>query len=88
MSKVIKAPFTPEEVDKLNNWQTLGYVHEYTCPTGIADPYHPSRVLVATVRGWICKYCPYTQDIAVDDMLNPPANPLEIMRRSKDDQAL
>ena len=54
----IYAPFTREQVDYLNAWQKAGYRHPYTCTCGTD--------LVATTRGWICKYCNYTQTWAHD----------------------
>ena len=59
-----KAPFTQQEVDSLNNWQKLGYVHPFTCGN---DSSH--RPLLATTDGWICQDCDYTQDWAHEFML-------------------
>lgn len=55
----IKAPWTPEQVDALQLFQTSGVMHPFTCPD------HSQRSdLVPTVRGWICQFCDYTQDWA------------------------
>ena len=55
--------FTKEEVVNLNEFQNAGVMHPFTC--GNDD----CRCdLVATVRGWICLYCDYTQDWAHDFM--------------------
>lgn len=51
--------FTPEKVTKLNAYQQSGRCHPYTCESRHANT---EAVLVATVRGWICPYCDYTQD--------------------------
>jgi hypothetical protein len=61
----IKAPWTPEQVSALDNFQNhrgpwaVHPMHEFTCA-------HHSQVgvLVPTVRGWICQFCDYTQDWA------------------------
>jgi hypothetical protein len=70
-------PWTSAQVDALNRYQHLGYVHEFTCPrvhpagSGEAD-----RALFATKDGWICPHCDYRQDWAHSSMLTPPENPI------------
>lgn len=68
MSDRVEAPFTPEQVKHLNDFQSCGYLHPFTCGgDGRTDEsIHGDRegVLVATVRGWICPYCAYTQEWA------------------------
>lgn len=68
----IEAPFSSEQVDALNRYQRLGYVHEFTCPEhhGGAD-----RTLYATKDGWRCPHCGYQQDWAHRAMLD--ATPIE-----------
>jgi hypothetical protein len=56
--KHVYAPWTREQVDWLNGCQLNPHLHAWTCGNCRAD-------LVATVRGWICPYCDYTQDWAV-----------------------
>lgn len=73
----LKAPFTAEQVDKLNEWQSLGYVHEFTCPGHEGGG---SRTLVATRRGWICCHCDYKQNWAHGMMLTAPPDPLRYFR--------
>jgi hypothetical protein len=73
---VIFAPWTDEEVRKLNLWQSLGYVHEFTCKNNHHDK---SRTLTATTDGWTCPYCEYTQNWARDSMLNPPPPPFTLL---------
>lgn len=53
--------FTREQVRRLNDFQRSGHFHPFTC--GNDDCRHESKgePLVATVRGWICPYCDYTQ---------------------------
>lgn len=58
----IYAPFTPEQVEKLNDFQQNAVWHPYTCNTN-------SDVLVATEAGWICPTCDYTQDWANSAMV-------------------
>lgn len=73
----ITAPWKHDEVDALNRWQRAGFVHEFTCRVhheGLAGP--ADRTLVATINGWICPHCSYTQDWAHDFMLQEPVNPL------------
>jgi hypothetical protein len=55
----IHAPWTQTQVDALNDWQQLGFVHEFTCACG------GHTVLVATLEGWTCpKGCGYRQEWA------------------------
>jgi hypothetical protein len=58
---IVRAPWTAEQVDKLNKFQRLGFIHPFTCPghEGGGD-----RDLVATRGGWICCHCGYRQDWA------------------------
>jgi len=56
----IHAPFTPEQVRHLNEFQNAESVHPFTCKCGVN--------LVATEAGWICNECEYTQDWAHDFM--------------------
>lgn len=69
MADKITAPWTPDQVDRLNRFQRLGYVHEFTCP----DSHNGAdRTLVATKNGWICPHCDYRQDWAHAAMLDVP----------------
>ena len=57
----IKAPWTPEQVKSLEEWQKNPMVHPFTCYNG--------HELVPTPAGWICPRCPeYHQDWAHDFM--------------------
>jgi hypothetical protein len=51
----IIAPWTDEEVEALNCFQTCGKVHPYTCGGG-GGP-HSGVDLVATNEGWYCPKC-------------------------------
>lgn len=61
IAKII-APWTPEQVDSLNAYQTSGAFHPYTCVT------HSDEPLVATPAGWTCPCCSYRQDWALASM--------------------
>lgn len=58
----VYAPWSPNEVAALNDYQQAGWFHPFTC--GIRDE-HPSDegILVATENGWVCpvESCDYTQ---------------------------
>ena len=69
----ITAPWTQEQVDALNRFQQSDYVHPFTCGSGRrtdADHKDGEGILLATVDGWKCPFCDYTQDWAHDFMLN------------------
>lgn len=54
---MIKAPWTPAQVDALNAYQALGYVHPFTCAMC------NGRVMRATEFGWVCPVnCGYAQN--------------------------
>jgi len=70
---MIKAPFTPEQVERLNWYQTKSGWHPFTCGTiGCQEtvnieghpPFKVSTTLIATEQGWKCPKCDYTQDWA------------------------
>lgn len=71
-AKIVRAPFTPEQVDALNAYQRDGWMHPFTCgpcrDTLGTDDGLNDRLLVATVKGWICPTCDYTQDWAHEFM--------------------
>ncbi len=72
MDTPITTPFTAEQVAALNRFQESGQFHPYTCGY---DSRH--RELVATVAGWKCPDCDYTQEWAHQfstlDLPNPLA---------------
>jgi hypothetical protein len=75
---MIKAPFTPEQVETLNAWQNLDHVHPFTCSC------YPHDVLVATEKGWVCPKgeagCGHEQNWAHEFMVDKklwPLNPFE-----------
>lgn len=55
MSDTVRAPFTPEQVACLTEYQNSAYYHPFTCPAGHGR-------LAVTVDGWICGGCDYEQD--------------------------
>ncbi len=72
---ILKAPWTPEQVEALNRYQSSGFVHEFTCGGD-----HPgSRVLLATTEGWRCPTCDSRQDWAHRAMLEMPKDPFEAL---------
>lgn len=56
MSDMVKAPWNPEEVRHLNDFQHSMF-HPFTCAKGCG-------ILEATPDGWICRACGYVQDWA------------------------
>lgn len=60
----MKAPWTYEHVVALNERQRKGEYHPYTCGNRSDHPFvdGDQGILIATVRGWICCFCDYTQD--------------------------
>jgi len=67
------APWTQEQVDRLNEFQRSGKFHPFTCGGNRTDEKHldGEGVLVATVNGWMCPYCDYRQDWVHQFMLEP-----------------
>lgn len=61
---LIHTPWSQEQVDALNAYQHNGRFHPYTCP----NP-HPTRVLFATLDGWVCPHCAYTQGWALQSSI-------------------
>lgn len=54
--KIIKAPFTAEQQQLLNEHQANPQVHSYTC-RNCGDPLY-------AMEHWVCRGCDYTQDWA------------------------
>jgi len=70
-----QAPWTDEQVAKLNEFQSCDHAHPFTCP---GEGGCPSRNLIATNEGWVCACGDYTQDWAHEGMfLGAPPNPAE-----------
>ncbi|MFF7527322.1 hypothetical protein [Streptomyces pseudovenezuelae] len=66
MTDIIRAPWTPDQVAALNEFQHRGGVHPFTCG---GDHAPGSPVLIAREDGWHCPQpygepCDYTQDWA------------------------
>ena len=61
----ITAPWTADQVNSLNGYQRMAWGHPFTCGNGCRVEGQP---LVATVHGWICVYCDYTQNWAHEFM--------------------
>jgi hypothetical protein len=73
MAETIKAPWTPEQVTALNEFQESEFVHPFTCGGNNRDEKHldGEGVLVATIYGWVCPFCDYEQDWAHEFMTRP-----------------
>lgn len=72
--ELIRAPWTPEQVEALNLFQRDGLMHPFTCRNR-PHPEHWGDVLVATAAGWECPtpddVCDYTQTWAHAFMADP-----------------
>ncbi|MGE5510507.1 MAG: hypothetical protein ACM31O_04545 [Bacteroidota bacterium] len=78
---MIKAPWTPEQVEALNAYQRSGRFHPFTCGNDRFDQAHAVYtitnglsdygILIATEQGWICPCCDYRQDWAHAAMAQP-----------------
>ena len=88
MSEKIYAPFTPEQVKALNEYQIGGWFHPFTCADcrdrlGVfeEDGTLDDRSLIATEAGWVCETCDYTQDWAWEGMTMGPPEYFQNLRR-------
>jgi hypothetical protein len=66
-AQIVRAPWTPEQVDALNRWQQDKQVHPFTCGGDECR-----ATLYATPDGWRCPMCGYTQTWAHQFMACPP----------------
>jgi hypothetical protein len=74
----MKAPWTEEQVTKLNDFQKNRSYHPFTCGGDRGDEAHRIHatingeedwgILIATKDGWVCPVCDYKQDWALDWM--------------------
>lgn len=69
MADRLFAPWTPEQVDALNDYQRDAPMHPFTCANrGIGHRWHDDMsdlgMLIATENGWVCRDCAYTQNWA------------------------
>ena len=70
----IKAPFTDEQVKKLNKFQNNGKWHPFTCcsPSNVKECLRKKGgnegLLIATNEGWVCPCGKEKQDWAWDFM--------------------
>ena len=72
MGEATTAPWTAEQVDALNAWQTASMTHPFTCGRCRDAGVGGECALTATTAGWVCDTCDYTQDWAHDFMLGAP----------------
>lgn len=76
----IKAPWTPEQVKALNEFQACPSVHPYTC-----GGCNNRDGLVATAEGWRCPDCDYKQDWAHEFSAQPGRfEPTSFLERERD----
>lgn len=68
---MINAPFTEEQVAKLNEYQTLGFMHPFTCGGEYCTRGTENNwwLLIATPAGWVCPCGKYKQSWAHTFML-------------------
>lgn len=71
--------WTEDQCAKLNEWQSAGHVHPFTCEKN--DSWHHDEdgdrlTLEATPQGWLCRSCGYRQFWAHDFMFNGPPEKL------------
>lgn len=66
----VKAPFTDEEVEALNFYQTHGNAHPFTCCSynGCNRDEHNGGMLIANNKGWVCPCGKYKQKWAYEEM--------------------
>ena len=70
----MEAPFTQEQIDKLNEYQKSGRFHPYTCDRKspncetklIPKDYSKDGILIAMEDSWICPCGEYKQNWAHD----------------------
>ena len=74
MDKVQLGNMSPDEILQLNKYQTARKFHPFTCPNrndGKHREFNGDKgALVATMRGWVCPWCDYTQTWAHGFMAN------------------
>lgn len=63
-----KAPWSEEEIKKLNDYQQSGMGHPYTCDRSHKEcevhegDYLKDGILIATKEGWVCPCGKYKQN--------------------------
>jgi hypothetical protein len=70
---IIHAPFTNEQVEKLNKYQMSGVMHPFTCMGAKGckrSEQENEGLLTATNDGWVCPCGKYRQDWAWEFMLH------------------
>jgi len=75
MDDIIKAPFTKEQVKKLNEYQMSGCFHPFTCcghDGCVRDEDNNYGLLIATEDGWVCPCGKWKQDWAHKFMSKGP----------------
>jgi hypothetical protein len=59
---MINAPFTGEQVQSMNGFQTRSLMHPMTCRVDDCRSVNGSGPMTATTLGWMCRSCDYRQD--------------------------
>lgn len=67
----IAPPWTDEQVRALNQYQSDGWFHPFTCANNAVNDHRNHPVLRATTVGFVCDACGYTQDWAWLFMTEP-----------------
>lgn len=80
MTEQIRTPFTPAQVESLNEYQVSGVFHPFTCGRcrdaemeTMGDELkslEDEHLLIATPEGWCCPTCDRQQDWAWEWMAN------------------
>ncbi len=58
----VKAPFTNEQVERINKFQESNAFHPYTCMGAYCNRIPYGGRLIATNEGFVCPCGKYTQD--------------------------
>lgn len=59
---MISAPFTGEQVQSMNGFQTRSMMHPMTCRADDCRVTYGAGPMTATTLGWMCRHCDYRQD--------------------------
>ena len=80
MNHLIHAPFTAEQTNNIELWQSAPWVHPLTCVESLDGP------LEVTAQGLICETCGYRQSWvpAAVAVYGPPPDPtIELNKRAR-----
>jgi hypothetical protein len=57
----VETPWTPEQVESLNAFQSAGTMHPFTCGDSDCRAATGGEAMLATPSGWACRRCTYRQ---------------------------